>query len=104
MERIETFLIHTGTACAKTMKQKRTFLTSVNVDGSIAMRDARYIEIPGNTPYELPPLLVHSTSEHTPHDESADLNSVLVEAEDMLAPSDAGPDVLDQRRFELALQ
>jgi hypothetical protein len=68
------------------------------------MRDARYIEIPGNRPYELPPLLVHSATEHAPNNESTDLNSVMVEAEDMLAPSDADPGVLEQRRFELALQ
>jgi hypothetical protein len=85
------------------MKQKRAFETSDKVAGSIAMRDARYIEIPGNRPYELPPLLVHSATEHAP-DESTDLNSVMVEAEDMLAQSDADPEVLDQRRFELALQ
>jgi hypothetical protein len=68
------------------------------------MRDAKYIEIPGNTPYELPPLLVHSATEHAPCDGSADLNSVMVEADDMLAARDADPDVLEQRRFELALQ
>src|SRR5215475_14436907 len=104
MERIETFLIHTGTACATTLKQKRAFLTSVKVAGSIAMRDERYIEIPGNTPYELPPLLVHSATEHAPHGESSDLNSVMVEAEEMLASNDDDPEVFDQRRFELALQ
>ena len=68
------------------------------------MRDARYIELPGNKPYELPPLLVHSAPEHGSEATSFDLNSVMVEADDMLAVSDADPDVLDQRRFELALQ
>ena len=64
------------------------------------MRDARYVEIPGNKTHELPPLLVHSVTEQTPADE---IDSVLGEAEDMLSVSDASPDVLEQRRFELAL-
>ena len=51
------------------------------------MRDARYIEIPGNRPYELPPLLVHS-AEHAPDGGSSDLSSVMGEAEDMLAASE----------------
>jgi hypothetical protein len=63
------------------------------------MRDPRYIEIPGSKTHELPPLLVHS-AESGP----ADLESVLGEAEDMLAASGEDPDVLEQRRFELALQ
>jgi hypothetical protein len=64
------------------------------------MRDARYVEIPGNKTHELPPLLVHSMSEQAPAD---DIDSVLGEAEDMLSVSDASLDVLEQRRFELAL-
>ncbi len=68
------------------------------------MRDAKYIEIPGSRPYELPPLLVHSTNEHGADAPAFDLNSVMTEAEDMLSPSDADPEVLDQRRFDLALQ
>jgi hypothetical protein len=65
------------------------------------MRDGKYIEIPGSKTHELPPLLVHGAPEHTPAD---DIDSVLGEADDMLAVSDAAPDVLEQRRFELALQ
>ena len=65
------------------------------------MRDARYIDIPGSKTHELPPLLVHSASEHTP---AEDIDAVMGEAEDMLSVSDASPDVLAQRRFELALQ
>jgi hypothetical protein len=65
------------------------------------MRDARYIAIPGSKTHELPPLLVHCAIEHAPED---DIHSVLGEAEDMLAESDAAPDILEQRRFELALQ
>ena len=65
------------------------------------MRDARYIEIPGSRTHELPPLLVHSATEHAPVE---DMESVLGEADDMLGVTDASPDVLEQRRFELALQ
>jgi len=65
------------------------------------MRDAKYIQIPGSRTHELPPLLVHSATEHAP---AEDMDSVLGEAEYMLGVSDASPDVLDQRRFELALQ
>jgi hypothetical protein len=61
----------------------------------------KYIDIPGCKTHELPPLLVHSVSELAPVE---DITAVLGEAEDMLAPSGADPDVLDQRRFELALQ
>lgn len=65
------------------------------------MRDQRYIEIPGSKTHELPPLLVHSASEHPP---AEDLESVLGEAEDMLAATADEPEILEQRRFELALQ
>ena len=61
----------------------------------------KYIDIPGSKTHELPPLLVHSVTAHTPVD---DIESVMGEAEDMLAVSDATPDILEQRRFELALQ
>jgi hypothetical protein len=65
------------------------------------MRDARYIDIPGSKTHELPPLLVHSAPGHPP---AEDMDAVMGEAEDMLSVSDASPDVLAQRRFELALQ
>ena len=63
------------------------------------MRDERYIEIPGSKTHELPPLLVHSAGE-----EVGDLTSVMLEAEDMLAASDAEAAVLEQRKLDLALQ
>ena len=63
------------------------------------MRDGRYIEIPGSKTHELPPLLVHSADE-----EVGDLTSVMLEAEDMLAASDAEEAVLEQRKLDLALQ
>lgn len=67
------------------------------------MDTERYIEIPGSKTHELPPLLVHA-GEHVPTEEVADLDSVMLEAEDMLAPSDAAQAVVEQRKFDLALQ
>ncbi len=62
-----------------------------------------YIEIPGSKTHELPPLLVHS-NEHSAGREESELSSVMLEAEDMLGDSDAAPEILEQRKFELALR
>ena len=67
------------------------------------MRDSRYIEILGSKTHELPLLLVHPAAE-VAADTAAELASVMAEAEDMLAASDAGEDVVEQRKFELAVQ
>lgn len=67
------------------------------------MGTERYIEIPGSKTHELPPLLVHA-GELVPAEEVGDLDSVMLEAEDMLAPSDAAEAVVEQRKFDLALQ
>src|SRR5262245_12407514 len=64
------------------------------------MSTETYIEIPGSKTHELPPLLVQSERNSA---ESADLSSMMLEAEDMLADS-ADPQTLEQRRFDLALQ
>jgi len=68
------------------------------------MRESHYIQIPGSRTHELPPLLVHGSAEHAPAEATADLNSVMVEAEDMLPPSGADMEVLERRKFDLALQ
>jgi hypothetical protein len=68
------------------------------------MRDERYIEIPGDQTHELPPLLVHPATEYAPAEEGAELESVMLEAEDMLAATDADSDTLAQRKYDLALQ
>ena len=67
------------------------------------MRDERYIRIPGSKTHELPPLLVHTT-EHGSGEGVADLDSVMGEAEEMLAVSDADNAILEQRKFDLAVQ
>jgi len=68
------------------------------------MRDARYIDIPGSGTHELPPLLLHSPADCAPAQEVPDLVSVMPEAEDMLAPSDASEEILEHRKFELAVE
>lgn len=65
------------------------------------MNEGKYIDIPGTKTHELPPLLVHTVAEGA---SESDLDSVLGEAEDMLAVNGESPDILEQRRFELALQ
>jgi hypothetical protein len=67
------------------------------------MRDPRYIYIPGGKTHELPPLFVHSGTE-LPEGIAAELTSVMSEAADMLAASDAEEAVMEQRKLELALQ
>jgi hypothetical protein len=66
------------------------------------MGDERYIEIPGSKTHELPPLLVHSVE--VGGEGVADLDSVMVEAEEMLAATDADTVQLEQRKFDLAVQ
>ena len=67
------------------------------------MGDRRYIEIPGSKTHELPPLLVHAPDYAKA--ESDDLAATMFgEAEDMLPVSDAATDLIEQRRYELALQ
>lgn len=67
------------------------------------MGGERYIEIPGNKTHELPPLLVHAV-EHVAADGVTDLDSVMLEAEEMLAATDADTVQLEQRKFDLAVQ
>jgi hypothetical protein len=68
------------------------------------MRDQRYIAIPGSKTHELPPLLVHPAAEHAPDESEAGLASVMLEAEDMMPASGAAQEILEQRKFDLALQ
>jgi hypothetical protein len=68
------------------------------------MTDERYVDIPGSGTHELPPLLVGSLGDRAPRGEAPDLASVMSEAEDMLASSDAAEEVLEHRRFELAIE
>jgi hypothetical protein len=67
------------------------------------MRDAKYIAIPGSKTHELPPLLVHA-AEHASSEGFSSLDSMMLEAEDMLAVTDADASVVEQRKFDLAVQ
>jgi hypothetical protein len=67
------------------------------------MREERYIEIPGSKTHELPPLLIHSVFGHGPGGDES-VASVMREAEEMLAEGEDDPGILEQRKFELALQ
>jgi hypothetical protein len=62
-----------------------------------------YIKIPGSKTHELPPLLVHQALDQG-SEEQSELDSVMMEAEDMLGDTDATPDVIEQRKFDLALK
>jgi hypothetical protein len=63
------------------------------------MSDPRYIDIPGIKKHELPPLLVSAGTEA-----AADFMSVMGEAEEMLALTDADEEIVQQRKFDLACQ
>ena len=63
------------------------------------MSEQRYVEIPGSKTHELPPLLLHCAA-----DCATDLVAVMPEAEEMLAATDAGEEILEQRKLDLALQ
>ncbi|HLI86539.1 MAG TPA: hypothetical protein VKV17_21700 [Bryobacteraceae bacterium] len=64
------------------------------------MTGGRYISIPGTKTHELPPLLV----QHPPGESVPELNSVLLEAEEMLPATGASESLVEQRKFDLAVQ
>ena len=63
------------------------------------MSEQRYVEIPGSKTHELPPLLLHCAT-----DCATDLVAVMPEAEEMLASTNDGEEILEQRKLDLALQ
>jgi hypothetical protein len=66
--------------------------------------EGRYIDIPGTKTHQLPPLLVHSATQTGTGAEFANFDSILPEAEDMLADSGAAEADIEQRKFDLAVQ
>ncbi len=66
--------------------------------------DGRYIDIPGTVTHELPPLLVHTATGVGEDAEIANFESILPEAEDMIASVAAPEAEFEQRRFDLAVQ
>ena len=63
----------------------------------------KYIDIPGSGTHELPPLLVHGAQEGTPLSEVLGMAAGIVEAEDILGDAAADESVIEQRKFDLAL-
>src|SRR5881628_321374 len=69
------------------------------------MSDRTYIEIPGNRTHELPPLLIHADSANaTPPQDVLDLAADIVESEDMIPSLPVDESVVEQRKYDLALQ
>ena len=67
MGQIETFLIHIGRGlCYNNETKAPAFDVELDRGWETIMRDARYIDIPGSGTHELPPLLIHSATEHAP--------------------------------------
>jgi len=64
----------------------------------------RYIDIPGSGTHEVPPLLVHgSAQEGRPLSEVVGMAAGIIEAEDILSADPAEESVIEQRKFDLAL-
>jgi len=70
------------------------------------MGDRTYIEIPGDRTHELPPLLIHAdvTGNATRLDEMVGLAADIVETEDMIPALPADESIVEQRKYDLALQ
>jgi len=66
--------------------------------------DERYIAIPGTRTHELPPLLVHLAGDGASEEGASGLDSMMPEAEEMLAVSGADPLEMERRKLDLALQ
>ena len=67
------------------------------------MEDRRYIDVPGSGTHELPPLLMNAAQEGTPLSEVVDMAAGIVEAEDILGDAPGEESVIEQRKFDLAL-
>src|ERR1022692_175277 len=69
------------------------------------MSDRTYLQIPGDKTHELPPLLIHGEADNaTRLDEVVDLAGDIVESEDMVPLMPEGGGLLEQRKYDLALQ
>jgi hypothetical protein len=68
------------------------------------MSDRMYIQIPGDRTHELPPLLIHgdAATNATQVRDVVDLAADIVEAEDMIPAADES--LMEQRKYDLALQ
>ena len=69
------------------------------------MSDRTYIQIPGNRTHELPPLLIHGEANVSSRlDEVVDLAGDIVDSEDMIPATPEHEELLEQRKYDLALQ
>jgi hypothetical protein len=66
------------------------------------MQAPEYIDVPGSSTHELPPLLLHGIPEDLRREDLVTRATHIIESEDMIA--DAHPDIMDGRKFDLALQ
>lgn len=66
--------------------------------------EGHYIAIPGTRTHELPPLLVHLAGDPARGTSDSGLDSMMPEAEEMLAVSGADPLEMERRKLDLALQ
>jgi hypothetical protein len=68
--------------------------------------DRKFVEVPGTTMHELPPLLVRMSAQVRRLDRVMDMASQLIEQEDMIPPQPAGPATdseIERRRMDLAV-
>lgn len=65
--------------------------------------DRKFVEIPGERMHELPPLLVHRSQHWKRLDKMVDMAASIVESEDMLPMSPLPDELLEHRKFDLAL-
>jgi len=69
------------------------------------MSDRTYIQIPGDRTHELPPLLIHGEADIASRlDEVVDLACDIVDSEDMIPAVPEDENLLEQRKYDLALQ
>jgi hypothetical protein len=70
------------------------------------MSDQTYLEIPGDRTHELPPLLIHgeTSANATQIRDVVKRAADIVEAEDMISGLPADESVVEQRKYDLALQ
>ena len=68
--------------------------------------DRKFVEVPGTTMHELPPLLVRMSPHIRRLDRVMDMANQLIEQEDMIPPQPAGPaadNEIERRRMDLAV-
>ena len=68
--------------------------------------DRKFVEVPGTTTHELPPLLVRMSPQVRRLDRVMDMANQLIEQEDMIPPQPAGPvadSEFERRRMDLAV-